>query len=240
MRGIRFFLRLPRRGTAPAGGEPGGGGRRGAAGAVLLAIAAALFIRTFVVQAYKIPSESMYPTILVGDHVLVNKFLYGLRIPFTRVRLLALRAPARGDVIVFPYPGDPATDYIKRVVAVAGDVVEVRDKRLFLNGSAASDPWAVTSEPVSEYPQGRDNYGPCTVPPGTVFVMGDNRDNSRDSRFWGPVAIADVKGRAMFIYWSTDLSKPVLSWLRWPWDAGDPGKAIFYHPRTTRLGMAVR
>jgi signal peptidase I len=213
---------------------------RGTAIAVLLALAAAFFIRTFVVQAYKIPSESMYPTILVGDHVLVNKFIYGFRLPFIDTRVLALRAPERGDVIVFPYPPEPATDYIKRVVAVAGDVVEMRDKRLFIDGCAANEPYTVTCEPVSQYPQGRDNYGPFTVPAGMLFVMGDNRDNSRDSRFWGPVPVRAVKGKAMFVYWSADLSKPVLPWLKWPWASGDAGNAIFYRPRASRLGMAVR
>jgi len=216
------------------------GALRGYPGAVLLAFLLALGLRTFVVQAFKIPSESMYPTILVGDHVLVNKCLYGFRVPFTGARLLALREVRRGDVVVFPYPPDPSVDFIKRVVAVGGDVVEVRGKRLLIGGRPADDPHAFLAEQGLGSLAGRDEFGPFTVPPGTVFVMGDNRDNSRDSRFWGPVTVSSIKGKAMFIYWSSDLSRPVLPWLRWPWDEGQEGRSILYSPRWTRIGTAVR
>jgi signal peptidase I len=215
-------------------------GVREYAGAVLLALVVALFVRAFVVQAFKIPSPSMVPTLLSGDHILVNKFLYGFRLPFGGARALAWREPRRGDVVVFAFPPDPSVDFVKRVVAVGGDTVEVREKRLFIDGKAEPDPHAMFTGKASAYPPGRDDYGPFTVPAGTVFVMGDNRDNSNDSRFWGPVPVSSIKGKAMVIYWSADASKPVLPWLRWPWGAGTPDDAVLFLPRASRLGMVVR
>ncbi len=206
---------------------------------VAVALVVALLVRGLVVQAYKIPTPSMVPTLLVGDHVLVNKFVYGWKLPFLEERVFPFWEPQRGDVLVFRYPADRKVDFIKRVVAVEGDVVEVREKRLFLNGEAAADPHAMFSD-YEESLQGRarDNYGPFTVPPGHVFVMGDNRDNSRDSRFWGPVPVADIRGKAMVIYWSADLSKPLLSSLRWPWK-GDGPNYVLYVPRLDRVGKVV-
>ena len=176
--------------------------------AILLALVLALFIRTFVVQAFKIPSPSMVPTLVVGDHILVNKFLYGFTIPFTDKKVLSLKEPERGDVIVFKYPKDPGMDFIKRCVAVGGDTVQIKDKVLFIDGEKVSDPHAAfLDERGYSFPAHRDNYGPVTVPEGKVFVMGDNRDNSNDSRFWGYVDLSAVKGKAMVIYWSWDRSK---------------------------------
>ena len=169
--------------------------------AIILALILALFIRTFVIQAFKIPSPSMVPTLLIGDHILVNKFLFGFQIPFSDGKIMAIREPERGDVIVFKYPKDRRLDFIKRCVAVGGETVEVRDKEVFINGELVTFPQAIFLDEGSLL-SGRDTFGPVTVPEGKVFVMGDNRDNSNDSRFWGYVDLADVKGKAMVIYWS--------------------------------------
>jgi signal peptidase I len=175
--------------------------------AIVIAIVLALAIRTFVVQAFKIPSGSMEPTLLIGDHILVNKFIYGISIPFIDKKFFQFKAPARGDVVVFIYPMDESKDFIKRVVAVAGDTVEIRQKKVYLNGAPVEDPHAhftdstLYSGPDSTARQ-RDNFGPKTIPSGNVFVMGDNRDRSLDSRFWGFVDINKVRGKAFLIYWS--------------------------------------
>lgn len=174
--------------------------------AIILALILALFIRTFVVQAFKIPSPSMVPTLLVGDHILVNKFLFGFRTPFADGKILAIREPERGDVIVFRYPRDRKLDFIKRAVAVGGETVEVREKQVFINGEPMAFPQAIFLD-VGSLLAGRDTFGPVTVPEGKVFVMGDNRDNSNDSRFWGFVDLEDVKGKAIVIYWSWDKSR---------------------------------
>lgn len=174
--------------------------------AIIVAVVLALAIRTFVVQAFKIPSGSMEPTLLIGDHLLVNKFIYGISIPFIDKKFLQFKKPERGDIVVFLYPEDETKDFIKRVIAVGGDTVEVRRKKVFLNGSAIDDPHAHYAESriFSENdPSGpRDNMKPVTVPPDHIFVMGDNRDRSLDSRFWGFVDINKVRGKAFIIYWS--------------------------------------
>lgn len=173
---------------------------------IVIALIMALIIRTFVVQAFKIPSGSMEPTLLIGDHLLVNKFLYGTKIPFTDLKVLPLREPDRGDVIVFEYPVDPSKDFIKRVIGLPGDKVEVRDKKVYINDSAIPDPHAHFAEDMI-IPKGReprDNFGPVTVPSDSLFVMGDNRDRSYDSRFWGFVRKTEIKGKAFIIYWSWD------------------------------------
>ena len=180
--------------------------------ALLVALLLALFIRSFVVQAFKIPSGSMLSTLQVGDHILVNKFLYGLRLPYPiEMPLVQWGQPQRSDVIVFMYPKDQTKDFIKRVVAIGGDTIEVRHKKLFVNGQPADDPYAVFSEVGQERPV-RDNFGPIEVPQDKLFVMGDNRDHSHDSRFWGFVDVHDVKGQAFLIYWSWD---GVDRWIRW-------------------------
>ena len=182
---------------------------------IVYAVLLTLLLRFLVVQAFRIPSESMLPTLLVGDFLFVNKFEYGPKIPFTHVRLPGLRAPRPGDVIVFQFPKDPRRDYIKRCVAVGGQTVEVRDKQLYVEGRPRVEPFVQHTDGVvrpAAYDQ-RDNFGPYTVPPGSLFMMGDNRDNSNDSRYWGPVEMDLVKGRAMFIYWSWDKDR---NWPRFP------------------------
>ncbi len=172
--------------------------------AIIIAILIALFIRTFVVQAFKIPSGSMKPTLLVGDHILVNKFIYGVKIPFVMKTIIPVSEPKRGDIVVFIYPEDRSKDFIKRAIGVGGDTVEIKNKRIFINGAPYHDNFGVYVDefviPGSMQP--RDNYGPVQVPQGTLFVMGDNRDQSYDSRFWGFVDLKDVMGKAFIIYWS--------------------------------------
>jgi signal peptidase I len=172
--------------------------------AIIMAVVLALFIRTFIVQAFKIPSGSMKPTLLVGDHILVNKFIYGVKLPFVGKTLIPVKQPRRGDVIVFVFPEDPTKDFIKRVVAVGGDTIAIRNKQLFINGQPAPDPHAhfvdQRSMPPDIYP--RDNLKPRLVPEGHLFCMGDNRDQSYDSRYWGFVPLDDVRGKAFLIYWS--------------------------------------
>ena len=181
--------------------------------ALFVALLLALFIRSFVVQAFKIPSGSMIPTLLIGDHILVNKFVYGVRLPYFGTSILPVGTPHHGDVVVFVYPQDEEKDFIKRVVGVAGDSIEVRDKRLYVNGEAVADSHAHFAEGEEGHASApRDNFGPFEVPAGYIFVMGDNRDRSYDSRFWGPVALDKVKGKAFLIYWSWD---GVGRWVRW-------------------------
>ncbi|HEX9022397.1 MAG TPA: signal peptidase I [Geobacteraceae bacterium] len=166
----------------------------------------AFLIRTFVVQAFVIPSGSMENTLLIGDRLLVNKFIYGIKVPFTDRRILKLRAPERGDVIVFEFPPDRSKDFIKRVVGVPGDVVMIRNKQVHVNGIPYHDPHELHKDaevlPAARSP--RDNFGPVRVPAGDFFVMGDNRDRSYDSRFWGFVTYPEIVGRAFIIYWSWD------------------------------------
>jgi signal peptidase I len=170
-----------------------------------MAILLALFIRTFLVQAFKFPSGSMLPTLKIGDHLLVNKLAYGLRIPFVGKRVFQVFHPEHDDVIVFVYPEDKTKDFIKRVKAIPGDTIEIRDKTVFINGERIEDPNAWIEPGARSIPNSiRDNFGPFTVPEGQVFVMGDNRDHSHDSRFWGTVPIDDILGKAFILYWSWD------------------------------------
>ena len=181
--------------------------------AILVAIVIALFIRTFVVQAFKIPSGSMKQTLQIGDHILVNKFIYGLKIPYLSKTIISIKKPRRGDIVVFKYPVDPNKDFIKRVVGIPGDTVQIKNKRVFINAQPIEDPHAhYTSSPILKGKLSpRDNLAPITVPDGKVFVMGDNRDNSHDSRFWGFVDQRDILGKAFIIYWSWDIQKPLFS-----------------------------
>ena len=177
----------------------------------LWVVAITFTARAFVIQAFRIPSESMVPTLLKGDFLFVNKFEYGPKIPFTHLRLPGIRAPRRGDVIVFQYPGDTRLDYVKRCIATGGQTVEILDKRVIVDGDTLREPYAIRSDPMV-LPRGsapRDNFGPYTLAPGELFMMGDNRDNSNDSRFWGPVKMDLVRGRAMFIYFSTAGNDPL-------------------------------
>jgi signal peptidase I len=182
--------------------------------ALLIAVVLALFIRTFVVQAFKIPSGSMIETLSIGDHILVNKFIYGVKIPFTDEILIPVSRPHRGDVIVFKYPEDESKDFIKRVVGEPGDVVEIGNKQVVVNGKPLEEHYAIHRDPAV-YPrevQPRDNFGPFIVPQDSYFVMGDNRDHSMDSRYWGVVKLNKIKGKAFIIYWSWDKGR---YWVRW-------------------------
>ena len=182
--------------------------------AIGMALLLALFIRTFIVQAFKIPSGSMIPTLQIGDHILVNKLAYGVRIPFLEEYMLTFAKPQRGDVVVFIFPEDRSKDFIKRVVGVAGDSVEVRGKKVYINGKQVDDPHAhfEGDDPQTAGLPSRDDYGPRTVPENHIFVMGDNRDRSYDSRFWGYVDLNEVRGKAFLIYWSWDGGD---RWVRW-------------------------
>ena len=185
--------------------------------AILIALVLALFIRTFIVQAFKIPSGSMKNTLLIGDHILVNKFIYGVKIPFSNTTLIPLGSPDRKDIVVFKYPEDPSKDFIKRVVAVAGDTVEIRNKKVYVNNKLQDhSQFAIHKDPrmLSGQLTTRDNMPLITVPPNSLFVMGDNRDNSHDSRFWGFVDLKAVKGKAFIIYWSWNKEEFGVRWNR--------------------------
>ncbi len=188
---------------------------------LIIALLIALFVRAFVVQAFKIPSESMKPTLLVGDHILVNKFIYGIRIPLLGNKVFRFSTPRRGDVIVFIFPVDRSKDFIKRAIGLPGDTVEVRDRKIYINDQMIEDPWGVYA---SWGPRAPDPYGPKKVPPGSLFVLGDNRDNSQDSRYWGFVPLDDVLGKAFIMYWS--------------WDWG--GSSILSKVRWKRIGQLIR
>ena len=235
------------------------GALRENAEALVIALILALLIRTFIVQAFKIPTGSMLETLQIGDHILVNKFIYGVKLPFIQKTVIPVSEPKRGDIVVFIYPIDKR-DFIKRVIAVGGDTVEVRDKKVYVNGTyAGGQPYEhftafhhysreipeetfeqtwldilkkhkqITMDPslfkdryfnslveLERYIKGsfRDNFGPVTVPEGHLFVMGDNRDNSHDSRFWGFVPLDAVKGKAFIIYWSWDSADFSVRWSR--------------------------
>ena len=204
--------------------------------ALVIAIILALFIRTFIIQAFKIPSGSMKPTLLVGDHLLVNKFIYGIRIPFLDKYLIQFKKPERGDVVVFKWPKDESLDFIKRVIGIEGDTIEIKNKQLYVNNKKVKN--QLLDEKVKNQLFGKydddilnadayeetignrrhiflyqpalekleknknDNYGPVTVQKDSIFVMGDNRDDSDDSRYWGDVKLEKIKGKALIIYWS--------------------------------------
>lgn len=188
--------------------------------ALLIAILFATFARTYVVQAFKIPSGSMEKNLLIGDHILVNKFIYGPTATELERGLLPVRDVRRGDIVVFKYPNDPSRDFIKRCMALPGDTIQSRDKSLSINGRPArdesytyhSDPEVVSRRDYYQPNRVRDNFGPLVVPASHYFCMGDNRDNSNDSRFWGPVPRANVKGRAFMIYWSFESEGEPLEW----------------------------
>ena len=184
--------------------------------AIVLAVILTIVIRGLVIQAFRIPTGSMEDTLLVGDFLFVNKMIYGSEIDigfggqrFFYYRFPAIREPRPGDIIVFRYPEDPSRDFIKRCVAVAGQQVEIRDKVLYVDGKARDEPYAVHKDPrvLPREKRQRDNFGPIVVPRGALFMMGDNRDNSDDSRFWGPLPRDLVKGKAMFLYWSWDADR---------------------------------
>jgi signal peptidase I len=181
---------------------------------IVIAVILALFIRTFVVQAFKIPTGSMEENLLIGDHLLVNKFAYAPAAAALERAVLPISDIERGDVVVFKYPVEPERDFIKRVIGLPGETVEVRDKKVYINGSPIVEPYAhyLLAPSAAEYHEVtsfdvRERYGPVTVPADQYFVMGDNRDNSQDSRYWGFLPRANVKGKALVIYWSYEAER---------------------------------
>ena len=184
--------------------------------AILIALLLALFIRTFVVQAFKIPSGSMKDTLLIGDHILVSKFIYGIKNPFNDATLIPFKKPQRRDIVVFKYPVNPTQDYIKRVVGLPGDTIEIKDKKVYVNDEPQEEKYAIflDNKILPAHVQRRDNMGPITVPENSLFVMGDNRDNSYDSRFWNFVDLKSVKGKAFILYWSWDKENFSVRWNR--------------------------
>lgn len=199
-----------------------------------IAIIAALIIRALFIQAFKIPTGSMEDTLLIGDFLLVNKFIYGAEIPFTGWRLPAIREPKTGDIVIFKYPEDPTVPYVKRCIAVGGQTVEIKDKVVYVDGK----PMELPPEAKNDYPLmakgvpdpaiwkgfssnhsfNPDNFGPITVPEDHLFMMGDNRGNSLDSRFWGFVPRENVIGEPIIIYWSWEYNIPlykIFSKVRW-------------------------
>jgi signal peptidase I len=183
--------------------------------AIVVALVIALFIRTFVIQAFKIPSSSMVPTLQVGDQILVWKFIYGIKVPMMDKKLF-LRSPERGDIVVFIYPGDPSKDYIKRVVGLPGEKIEIVGKQILINDHPIEDQWGDYTIDSTKGESIGDRFGPKTIPPNSLFVMGDNRNNSHDSRFWGYVDVNSVKGEAFVIYFSWDrTARSLLGKIRW-------------------------
>ena len=182
---------------------------------IVIAVILALFIRTLVVQAFKIPTGSMEENLLIGDHLLVNKFVFGPTVSSLERTLLPLATVKRDDVVVFKYPEEPDRDFIKRVIGLPGETVEVREKKVYINGKPLDEPFvhflqpAATSSELHEITSFdvRERYGPVTVPPNQYFVMGDNRDNSQDSRYWGFLPSDYIKGRALVIYWSYEADR---------------------------------
>ena len=186
---------------------------------LLFVLIAVFFIRSFVIEATVVPTGSMEKTILVGDHLFLSKLPYGPRIPFTDIHLPAIKNIKHGDIVAFRFPLDPSLTYVKRVIALPGDVIAIRRKVVYLNGKKLNEPYAVHSDPQvfddSDYIPGdarmRDNMAPLTVPPGDFFAMGDNRDLSYDSRFWGFVPFKNVVGEPLVVFWSYDA--PTQAWL---------------------------
>jgi signal peptidase I len=192
---------------------------------ILIAALIALFVRTFIVQAFKIPSGSMKPTLLVGDYLLVNKFIYGIRIPYTGVELFQYEKPQRGDVIVFIFPLDPSKDFVKRVIGKGGEKVQIIDNKIYIDDHLIPDPWGTFKKTwPAQYLQAMENFGPVLVPKDSLFVLGDNRNNSDDSRFWGFVPVDEVLGKAFVIYFSWDAQAES------PWDK----------VRWSRIGKLIR
>jgi signal peptidase I len=196
---------------------------------IVVAVILALFIRTFAVQAFKIPTGSMESNLLIGDHLLVNKLVYSPSLGAFENMILPKKPIQRGHVVVFKFPEDPARDFIKRVIGLPGEKVEIRDKVVYIDGEALNEPYVRFLEPArprSDPEYGlrgegiRDNWGPRIVPEGKLLVLGDNRDNSRDGRFWGFLPEDQVKGRALLVYWSYEASREeyqrtgLLEWTR--------------------------
>ena len=199
--------------------------------AAIIAIFLALFVRAFIIQAFKIPSGSMKPTLLIGDHILVNKFIYGIKIPFTDRYIIQIKKPKKGDVVVFKWPRNEEKDFIKRVIGIEGDKIEIKNDILHINNEKIETKYIGKYEDeninkadkyveflgedkhyiLDEYIK-HENYGPKIVPENYIFVMGDNRDQSHDSRYWGFVSLNKLRGKALIIYWSRPQG---WSWPRW-------------------------
>ncbi len=181
---------------------------------LLIAVILAFFIRTWVVQAFKIPTGSMEHNLLIGDHLLVNKFVFSPAESGVERLLLPNREVERGDIVVFKYPVTPDRDFIKRVIGLPGETLEVRDKTVLIDGAPLDEPylpeWMTRLTEGAYAVDGRDNHGPVAIPEGHYFVMGDNRDNSEDSRYWGPLPHDHLKGKATLVYWSYDAERPEL------------------------------
>ena len=175
---------------------------------IVIAVILALFVRTWVVQAFKIPTGSMENNLLIGDHLLVNKFIFGPTPLAIGRAVLPVRPIRRGDIVVFKYPDEPERDFIKRVIGLPGDTIELRNKKVHVNGQPLDEPYVhFLTAPSNDYQEVtsfdvRERFGPVTVPADQYFVMGDNRDNSQDSRYWGFLPRGHVKGKALLIYWS--------------------------------------
>jgi signal peptidase I len=182
---------------------------------IVIAVILALFIRTFVVQAFKIPTGSMEENLLIGDHLLVNKFVFGPTASRLERAALPVGTLARGDVVVFKYPVEPDRDFIKRVIGLPGETIEVKEKKVYINGKPFEEPYVHFLAPPAAQSElhevtsfdVRERYGPVTVPANQYFVMGDNRDNSQDSRYWGFLPRENVKGKALVIYWSYEAER---------------------------------
>jgi signal peptidase I len=188
---------------------------------ICVAVILALFVRTFVVQAFKIPTGSMENNLLIGDHLLVNKFVFAPTLTAAERTLLPIDPIRRGDIIVFKYPEDPERDFIKRTIGLPGETVELKNKKVYINGQPLDEPYVHFLFPPAERAPDegqsfdfdvRSTYGPVTVPEGHYFMMGDNRDNSQDSRYWGFVKREKIRGKAFMIYWSWNGDR---HWLRW-------------------------
>jgi signal peptidase I len=210
---------------------------------IVIAVILALFVRTWAVQAFKIPTGSMENNLLVGDHLLVNKFAFAPTLGSAERAVVPVRSVRRGDIVVFKYPEEPERDFIKRVIGLPGETLEVRNKRVYINGDPLDEPYVhfLDPTPAAEVTTVdlRERYGPVRVPEGQFFVMGDNRDNSQDSRYWGFLPADYVKGRALVIYWSYDGTR----------DGEAPGAAarvvsavtnFFTGTRWERLGKRIR
>ena len=177
---------------------------------IVIAVILALFVRTWVFQAFKIPTGSMEQNLLIGDHLVVNKFLFAPTATGLERALLPVTDIKRGDVIVFKYPEEPERDFVKRVIGLPGETLEVREKRVYINGQRIDEPYVFYLEPPGQMTGQheatafdlRERYGPVVIPPDSYFMMGDNRDNSQDSRYWGFLPRSYVKGRALMVYWS--------------------------------------
>ena len=188
---------------------------------ILIAIVMVFLLKTFIIQNFKIPSSSMEDTLLIGDRLFASKFVYGARVPLTNFRIFKVRDPQPGDIIVFKSPEDPSKDLIKRCIAVEGQTVEIRNKQVYVDGVLQELPGTgkfIDTQVYAEYVGPRDNLSKRTVPLKTLFAMGDNRDNSYDSRYWGFAPYDNLKGKALFIYWSIDPDQPlydVFTKIRW-------------------------